>query len=144
MRRIIAISVMILILSGCSQKAAFEKLTDGLCSSEQERLVEAHISSQIDAIAQQDWKLAYSYASPGFRSGVEIEQFIYIISSQYQMLVENAGYEFDACRIDNEKISQQVAVTSDRQVTKLTYILSLQEQRLGVDSATPYESEKEA
>lgn len=63
LRGIIALCVMVLVLSGCSQKAAFEELADGVCSSEQAQLIEAHISAQIDAIAKQEWKLAYSYAS---------------------------------------------------------------------------------
>ena len=135
MRKIIGLCVMVLILSGCSQKAAFEELADGVCSSEQKKLVEAHISSQIDAIAKNDWKLAYSYASPGFRSGVEIEQFIFIIGTQYAMLVDNEGYEFNACTIANEKITQRIAVTSNAEITNLTYILSVEKEVLGVDSA---------
>ena len=135
MRRIVAICAMVLLLSSCSQKAAFEELADGVCSSEQKKLVEAHISSQIDAIAKNDWKLAYSYASPGFRSGVEIEQFIFIIGTQYAMLVDNEGYEFNACTIANEKITQRIAVTSNAEITNLTYILSVEKEVLGVDSA---------
>ena len=144
MRRIIGLCVMMLILSGCSQKAAFEELADGVCSSEQKKLVEAHISSQIDAIAKNDWKLAYSYASPGFRSGVEIEQFIFIIGTQYAMLVDNEGYEFNACTIANEKITQRIAVTSNAEITNLTYILSVEKEVLGVDSATASQPKLEA
>ena len=59
-----------LLLSSCSQKAAFEELADGACSSEQAQLVDAHISAQIDAMAKDDWELAYSLASPNFRSNV--------------------------------------------------------------------------
>ena len=135
MRRIVAICAMVFLLSSCSQKAAFEELADGGCSSEQKKLVEAHISSQIDALAKKDWKLAYSYASPGFRSGVEIEQFIFIIGTQYAMLVDNEGYEFNACTIANEKITQRIAVTSNAEITNLTYILSVEKEVLGVDSA---------
>jgi len=50
MRRFIALCVMMLLLSSCSQKAAFEELADGACSSEQAQLVDAHISAQIDAM----------------------------------------------------------------------------------------------
>lgn len=144
MRRIVAICAMVLLLSSCSQKAAFEELADGGCSSEQKKLVEAHISSQIDAIAKQEWELAYSYASPGFRTGVAIEQFVFIIGAQYRMLVENEGYEFSACSIANEKISQQVGVKSKDGLTNLTYILSVQNEKLGVDSATAAQPKLEA
>lgn len=144
MRRIIGLCVMVLILSGCSQKAAFEELADGVCSSEQAQLVQAHISSQIDAMAKKDWKLAYSFASPGFRSGVEIDQFTFIIGTQYAMLVENEGYEFSACTIASEKLVQEIAVTSNAAVTNLTYILSVQKEVLGVDSATASGAKLEA
>ena len=144
MRRIIGLCVMVLILSGCSQKAAFEELADGGCSSEQAELVQAHISSQIDAIAKKDWKLAYSFASPGFRSGVEIDQFTFIIEAQYGMLVDNEGYEFGACTIASEKLVQEIAVTSNAEVTNLTYILSVAKEVLGVDSATASQPKLEA
>jgi len=136
MRRLIALSVIALMLSGCSQKAAFEELADGGCSSEQAQLVDAHISAQIDAIAKKEWKVAYSFASPGFRSGVEIDQFIFIIGTQYGMLVDNQGYEFNACTIYNEKITQEVAVSSNSAVINLIYILSVEGEVLGVDSAS--------
>ena len=135
---------MVLLLSSCSQKAAFEELADGGCSSEQKKLVEAHISSQIDALAKKDWKLAYSFASPGFRSGVGIDQFTFIIGTQYAMLVENEGYEFSACTIANEKITQRIAVTSNAEITNLTYILSVEKEVLGVDSATASGAKLEA
>ena len=135
---------LVFLLSGCSQKAAFEELADGVCTSAQEKLVEAHISSQIDAIAKEDWKLAYSYASPVFRSNVEIDQFVYIIGAQYGMLIDNQGYEFNGCTITNQKITQQVAVTSNSTVTDLTYILSVQKEVLGVGSATASEAKLEA
>ena len=135
---------MVFLLSSCSQKAAFEELADGGCSSEQKKLVEAHISSQIDALAKKDWKLAYSFASPGFRSGVGIDQFTFIIGTQYAMLVENEGYEFSACTIANEKITQRIAVTSNAEITNLTYILSVEKEVLGVDSATASGAKLEA
>jgi hypothetical protein len=135
---------MVLLLSSCSQKAAFEELADGGCSSKQAELVQAHISSQIDAIAKQEWELAYSYASPGFRTAVAIEQFVFIIGAQYRMLVDNQGYEFSGCTIANEKITQQIAVTSNAEITNLTYILSVQNEKLGVDSATASGAKLEA
>jgi hypothetical protein len=135
---------MVLLLSSCSQKPAFEELADGVCSSKQTELVQAHISSQIDAIAKKDWKLAYSFASPGFRSGVEIDQFTFIIRAQYAMLVDNEGYEFGACTIASEKLVQEIAVTSNAEVTNLTYILSVEKEVLGVDSATASQPKLEA
>ena len=141
MKRLIALSVMVLLLSSCSQKPAFEELANGACNSEQAQLVDAHISAQIDAMAQQDWKLAYSFASPGFRSGVDIEDFIFIVSTQYGMLLDNQGYAFNACTIADEKITQEVAINTDSEVFNLYYILSVTGGVLGVDSSSSNLSE---
>ena len=127
--------VVALILSGCSQKAAFEEMVDGTCTNEQAQLVEEHISGQIDAIAKQEWESAYSFASPSFRMAVDINRFVSIISSEYGMLVENQGYEFNGCTITNNEITQEVGVTSESEPTNLTYMLSVKESVLGVDSA---------
>ena len=126
--------VMVLVLSGCSQKAAFEELSDGACTKAQGQLVEAHISAQIDAIAKEDWESAYSFASESFRSLVELDQFIFVISSQYEMLIENQGYVFSKCAIVNSQVTQQIEVKDESGQTNLTYTLSVKEMTLGVES----------
>ncbi len=141
MRRLSALCVMVLLLSSCSQKAAFEELADGACSSEQAQLVDAHISAQIDAMAKDDWELAYSLASPDFRSGVDIDQFIFIITTQYGMLLDNQGYAFNACTIADEKITQEVAISTNSEVFNLYYTLSVTGGVLGVDSSSTTLSE---
>jgi hypothetical protein len=135
MKRLIAISIAALILSGCSQKAAFEELSDGSCSDEQAQLVQGHISAQIDAIANEEWESAYSFASSSFRSSVELDQFVFIIGTQYGMLIENQGYLFSECTILNKQISQKVGVKGEGELTNLTYTLSVNESVLGVESA---------
>ena len=134
MKPLIAIITMVLLLSGCSQKAAFEKLSDGACTEAQGQLVEAHISAQIDAIAKEDWESAYSFASESFRSLVKLDQFIFVIGSQYVMLVENQGYIFSECAIANSEVTQQVEVKDESGLTNLTYTLSVKELTLGVES----------
>ena len=136
MKRLIALCVMVLLLSSCSQKPAFEELADGACSSEQAQLVNKHISAQIDAMAKDDWELAYSLASPTFRSNVGIDQFIFVVSTQYGMLIDNQGYEFNSCTIANKKITQEVAVSSNSEVFNLSYSLSVDGEVLGVDSSS--------
>jgi hypothetical protein len=125
---------MVLLLSGCSQKAAFEELTDGTCTNAQGQLVKAHISGQIDAIAKEQWDSAYSFASESFRSLVKLDQFIFVIDSQYQMLIENQGYVFGGCAIANSQVIQQVEVKDKSGLTNLTYTLSVKELTLGVES----------
>lgn len=136
MKRLIALCVMVLLLSSCSQKPAFEELADGVCTSEQAQLVDAHISAQIDALSKEEWRVAYSLASPDFRSGVGIDEFTFIVSTQYGMLVDNQGYEFNACTITNKKITREVSVSSNSQVFNLSYSLSVTDQVLGVDSSS--------
>ena len=141
MKHWIAIVVVALVLSGCSQKAAFEEMADGTCTNKQAQLVEEHISGQIDAIAKEEWDSAYSFASPSFRMAVDINRFVSIISSEYGMLVENQGYEFNGCTITNNEITQEVGVTSESGPTNLTYMLSVKESVLGVDSAVVGETD---
>lgn len=129
-----AVIVMVLMLSGCAQKAAFEELFDGICTRAQGQLVEAHISAQIDAIAKEDWESAYTFASESFRSLVKLDQFIFVIGSQYEMLIENQGYVFGECSIVNSQVTQQVAIKDESGLTNLTYTLSVKELTLGVES----------
>ena len=135
MKHWISTVVVALMLSGCSQKAAFEEMADGTCTNEQAQLVEEHISGQIDAIAKQEWESAYSFASPSFRMAVDITRFITIIGMQYGILGSNQGYEFSECTIANNKITQQVGVRGNSGLIDLTYILSFKESKLGVESA---------
>ena len=135
MKTWIAISVAALMLSGCSQKPAFEEMADGTCTKKQAQLVQAHISGQIDAFAKQDWESAYSFASPSFRMAVDISRFINIIGMQYGILVNNQGYVFSGCTIANNMITQQVGVKGNSGLIDLTYTLSFKESKLGVESA---------
>jgi hypothetical protein len=135
MRRLIAGCLVAVMVSGCAQKAAFEDLADGPCSSAQATLVDQHISGQINALATQDWRLAYSFASPDFQKNVSVDEFIFIIGAQYSMLVENQGYKFGKCTVGGSKIAQEISVTSGEQDFYLTYSLSVNDSALGVDSA---------
>ena len=135
MRRLFAGFLVAVLATGCSQKAAFENLADGPCTSAQAKLIDQHISGQIDALAKKDWKLAFSYASPDFQKNVGIEQFTFIIGTQYVMLIENQGYRFNKCAIAGKAIMQEVEVTSGKQISNLTYSLSLNGSSLGVESA---------
>ena len=122
-------------LTGCAQKAAFEELADGRCTSAQSELIDAHISSQIDALAQKDWPLAYSFASADFQGRVGVDEFTLIIAAQYLMLINNQSYQFDQCEIASDMVVQEVIVTTDDQIFNLTYRLSIKGSTLGVESA---------
>ncbi len=135
MRRLVAGCFVLLLTTGCSQKAPFEVLADGPCTSAEEELVSKHISGQIDALAEQDWKLAYSFASDNFKGKVSLAQFSFIIASQYSILIENRGYTFDTCTLTDGGVVQEVSVTSGGQINNLTYELSVNQTKLGIESA---------
>ncbi len=135
MRRIIATCTAVLLLAGCSQSNPFEDLADGACTSALAGVVNDHISGQIDALAENDWELARSFASENFQSNVSLEDFTFIINEQYPMLIENKGYEFNECNVAERTITQEVDVTSGEQVFSLTYSLTVNESTLGVESA---------
>jgi len=135
MRRIIAACTAALLLAGCSQESPLADLTDGACSSALAGVVDNHISGQIDALAKNDWELARSFASDNFQSNVSLEDFTFIISEQYPMLIENKGYEFNECNVADSTITQEVDVTSGDQVFSITYSLTVNGSTLGVESA---------
>jgi hypothetical protein len=135
MRRIIAVCASALLLAGCSQKPALEDLADGACTSALADVVNNHISGQIDALAENDWEMARSFASENFQSNVSIEDFTFIINEQYPMLIENKGFEFNECNVADSTITQEVDVTSGEKVFSLTYSLSVNGSTLGVESA---------
>jgi len=135
MRRIIAAGAIVLLLAGCAQSDPFEDLADGACTSALAGVVNNHISGQIDALAENDWELARSFASENFQSNVSLEDFTFIINEQYPMLIENTGYEFNGCNVADSTITQEVDVTSGEQVFTLTYTLTLTDSTLGVESA---------
>jgi hypothetical protein len=126
-----------LLLTSCGKdEAAFELLTDGQCSSDQAAGVSAHISAQIDAIANQDWQRAYQYAAPSFQEAVSQSRFIEIIKTQYQMIIENQGIEFTSCKIADSKIYQVLLLTATDSDYELIYRIAFENGRLGVEAAT--------
>jgi hypothetical protein len=135
MRRIIAACTAALLLAGCSQESPLADLTDGACTSALAGVVNNHISGQIDALAENDWELARSFASENFQSNVSLEDFTFIINEQYPMLIENKGYEFNECTVAGNTIKQKVSVLSGEQEFTLTYLLTAIDSSLGVESA---------
>ena len=135
MKGFIAICLCAALLTGCAQKPAFEELADGPCTDAQVKLIDQHISGQIDAIAEREWKLAYSFASEDFQVRVGVDQFIKIIESQYAVLINNQGYQFNQCIIAGGMIVQEVGVRSAEEVSNLTYRLSVNGSTLGVEAA---------
>jgi len=124
-------------LSGCAGgNLAFEEIKDGFCSEKQEQLIEKHITGQINALSDQNWKKAYGFAAPSFQEIVSIQRFEEIIQNEYEMIINNDGFKFTACNIAENKFNQVVVLTSKGNEFKLLYRLTFESGRLGVEAAT--------
>ena len=126
---------LLLLLSGCASPPALSNLMDGYCSPSQQLLAKDHISGQIDAIADQNWQKAYSFAAKSFQEMIDLERFTQIISEQYVLLITNQGYTFDSCEIENERLVQKITVVGLNDDFRMTYRLSVEDQKLGVVAA---------
>jgi hypothetical protein len=136
MKSLVAACFALIALTGCAQGSSLDDRADGKCSNQQGQLVQDHISGQIDALSRQDWESAYSYAAPGFQENVGLEQFSLIIAAQYQMLIDNQGVAYGACSIAGEIFTQSVNVRSESRLFELTYSLSYDGKKLGIESAS--------
>ena len=135
MKALLAACLALVTLTGCTQALTFGEMADGPCTDNQSRLVQEHIGAQITALSREDWESAYSYASSGFREVVTLDQFILVIGTEYQMLINNEAVEYGSCTVDSETILQDVRVTNREIDFQLKYELSYVEQTLGIESA---------
>ncbi len=124
-----------LLLSSCGKASPLAQLLDGQCSQSQKLLIKDHISGQIDAIADQNWQKAYSFAAKSFQEAIDLDRFTEIISQQYVLLITNKGYTFDSCEIENERLVQKITVIGLNDDFRMTYRLSVEDQKLGVVAA---------
>ena len=124
-----------LLLSGCSNSSPLSQLSDGDCTTSQQLLIKDHVSGQIDAIADQNWEKAYSFAAKSFQESIALERFTQIISEQYVLLITNKGYTFDSCEIVGAQLVQKITVNGAKDDFRMTYRLTFEEQRLGVVAA---------
>ena len=124
-----------LLLSSCANTSPLAQLTEGDCSKAQQLLIKDHISGQIDAIADQNYQKAYSFAAKSFQEVVSLERFTQIISEQYVLLITNKGYTFDSCEIENERLVQKITVVGLNDDFRMTYRLSVEDKKLGVVAA---------
>ena len=124
-----------LLLSSCGNPTPLAQLLDGQCSQSQQLLIKDHISGQIDAIADQNYQKAYSFAAKSFQEVVSLERFTQIISEQYVLLITNKGYTFDSCEIENERLVQKITVVGLNDDFRMTYRLSVEGKKLGVVAA---------
>ena len=138
-KKLITTCLALVLLSACSTSSPFKSLTAGPCSGEQKQLVSAHISSQISAISKQDWPLAYSFAAKSFQDSIDLTSFEVIITDSYSFLIDNKGITFGECEIKDDKIFQEVTITSSDDKSELSYRLSAVDEKLGVEAANRVE-----
>ena len=102
------------------------------CNKSQQSLVKKHITQQITALTNSDWKRAYSYSAKSFQSSVTVDQFKEIIESGYLFLTENGKLTFGACRNSKNIFYQLLTVDSMGAKYELAYNLTLVGKRLGI------------
>jgi len=127
--------ICVLLLSGCANTSPLSQLSEGDCTQSQQLLIKDHVSGQIDAIADQNWQKAYSFAAKSFQESIGLERFTQIISEQYVLLITNKGYTFDSCEIVGEQLVQKITVSGVKDDFRMTYRLTFEEERLGVVAA---------
>lgn len=67
------------------------------CEPSVQEAVEMTVNSQTQAFAQSNYELAYSFASPSFRSSVSLNGFVAIIAGSYGPLIESSELRFSDC-----------------------------------------------
>ncbi len=131
----VLVLTLLLLLPSCASVPALSNLMDGSCSQSQQLLVKEHISGQIDAIADKNLQRAYTFAAKSFQERIDLDRFTEIISQQYVLLITNKGYTFDNCEIENEQLVQKITVVGLNDDFRMTYRLSVEDQKLGVVAA---------
>jgi len=129
------VGTLLLALTGCSTESGFKNLADGPCSKGQAKQVSQHISGQLQAMASEDWKKAYTYAAPSFQKVFALKEFQQIIEGDYPVLVSNQGYSFGTCAISGAEISQVVKIELPSTSSSITYTLSVEEEKIGIVAA---------
>jgi hypothetical protein len=67
------------------------------CSQDVQEKIQETISLQTQAFANEEFELAYSFASPSFRASVDLRSFVGIISGSYGPLIASSNLDFTDC-----------------------------------------------
>ena len=70
------------------------------CNASVQGGIESTVNAQTSAFSRDDFELAYSFASPSFRSSVTLEGFVEIIAGSYGPLIESSELIFSDCMVD--------------------------------------------
>ena len=112
LKLLVAVSVLAMI-SGCAQLEASQapeptasetepapNSEPVACTGSIQGEIENTVNSQTSAFADNNFELAYSFASPSFRSNVSLEGFVQIIASSYGPLIESSQLRFSNCLVN--------------------------------------------
>jgi hypothetical protein len=133
LRKTLQTTVMLTLIALSSQASISPAQAKEIrCNQSQQSLVKKHITKQITALANSDWKRAYSYSAKSFQSSVSADQFKEIIESGYLFLTENGNLTFGACRNSKNAFYQLLTVDSKGAKYELAYNLTLVGKRLGI------------
>jgi hypothetical protein len=72
------------------------------CQEEIQGEIEKTVNAQTSAFAQSNYELAYSYASPAFRSNISLEGFVQIIASSYGPLIDSSQLRYSNCLVNTD------------------------------------------
>lgn len=131
-----------LLIAGCSSSDPVAQApqdsapTSATCTSTEQEQGAAWVEGQLAAFADENFEKAYSYASELFRSRNDFQQFVAIIVSNYEFLVNSRSYAVNTCANTGEFFSFAVDVTDGSgQLYPMEYTLSLIEDVWGVVAA---------
>lgn len=129
----------LLLLTGCTAGTPAATSIPGSCPAEVSEAVMTTIREQQRAFAQGDFTTARSYASAGFQTSVDTEQFTEIIQTRYGYLLTDPDVRFVRCDLLRNRARMTVIVKTSPEQT-LTYRVVPEGDNWRIDGATASES----
>lgn len=105
------------------------------CAATTRSLIEATLTTQLDAFAVDDLVTAYAMTSPFFRTFVDGDAFDTLIRGEHPELLGNGGHRFDECRTLGRRAFIIVGVRADDGEVVLRYDLSEEPDGWRIDGA---------
>ena len=109
------------------------------CSESTQNQMEQTINSQLAAFGDQDFELAYSFASPNFQAAVGVGEFVFIIESSYGPLIGTSSLSFSDCLSDSAEqlgLIEARFLQESNDVLALRYLMVNTDQGWKVEGAT--------
>lgn len=119
----------------CPPPATPEPRAASECAATTRSLIEATLTTQLDAFAVDDLVTAYAMTSPFFRTFVDGDAFDTLIRGEHPELLGNGGHRFDECRTLGRRAFIIVGVRADDGEVVLRYDLSEEPDGWRIDGA---------